>query len=60
MDFLPLLSEQYDLVIPTEFYTGDLLQPLLDLTKSDEFKSAVAALGGYDTAMMGHVVAELG
>ena len=60
VDFLPLLSEQYDLVIPTEFYTGDLLKPLLELVRSDEFKSAVDALGGYDTTMMGHVVAELG
>jgi putative molybdopterin biosynthesis protein len=60
VDFLPLLSEQYDLVIPTEFYTGDLLMPLLELVRSDEFKSAVDTLGGYDTTMMGHVVAELG
>jgi putative molybdopterin biosynthesis protein len=29
MDFVPLLSEQYDLVIPQEYYHSDLLQPLL-------------------------------
>lgn len=59
VDFLPLLSEQYDLVIPREFYTSDLLQPFLELVRSDEFKSGVDALGGYDTSMMGKVVAEI-
>ena len=50
---------QYDLVMPLEFYSGDLLRPLLELVRSDEFRAAVDALGGYDTSMMGEVVAEI-
>ena len=30
MDFVPLQNEQYDLVIPREFYDSDLLQPAVD------------------------------
>ena len=59
MDFVPLLTEQYDLAIPTEFYESDLLQPLLSLIRSDEFEQEVQALGGYDTSQTGDVVAEL-
>ena len=34
MDFVPLRSEQYDLVIPREFYDSAALQPLLTLIRS--------------------------
>ena len=56
LDFVPLLNEQYDLVIPSQFYDGDLLCPLLGLIRSVEFKSEVDALGGYDTASTGEIV----
>ena len=59
LEFVPLLTEQYDLVIPREFYESDLLQPLLALIRSNEFKQEVEGLGGYDTSMMGQVTAEL-
>jgi putative molybdopterin biosynthesis protein len=59
MDFIPLQSEQYDLIIPKEFYHSDSLQPLLTLIRSDACKQQVAALGGYDVSAMGEVVAEL-
>ena len=59
LDFVPLLTEQYDLVIPLEFYEGDLLAPFLSLIRGDDFKKQVAELGGYDTANMGEIVAEL-
>jgi putative molybdopterin biosynthesis protein len=57
MDFVPLQSEQYDLVIPREFYDSDLLQPLLTLIRSATFQRQVEALGGYDVGSMGEVVA---
>ena len=58
-DFVPLLTEQYDLIIPREFYDSELLRPLLSLIRSDEFKREVEALGGYDVSTMGRVVAEV-
>ena len=60
LDFVPLLTEQYDLVIPAELYESDLLQPLLAVIREDDFALEVEALGGYDTSTMGHVVARVG
>jgi len=57
VDFLPITTEQYDLVIPSKFYESDLLQPLLAIVKSKEFMYEVEALGGYDTSTMGRIVA---
>jgi putative molybdopterin biosynthesis protein len=59
MDFIALRSEQYDLVIPREFYHSELFQPLLALIRSQAFQQQVAARGGYDVSTMGEVVAEL-
>ena len=60
LDFVPLLTEQYDLVIPKAYYESDLMQPLLSLIRSAEFQLEVDELGGYDTSMTGTVVAGLG
>ncbi len=57
LDFVPLLSEQYDLVIPSEHYDGDMLAPALSVIRGEEFRQAVNALGGYDVSTMGEVVA---
>jgi putative molybdopterin biosynthesis protein len=59
MDFVPLRSEQYDLVIPRAFYDSALLHPLLALIRSETLQRQVEALGGYDVSAMGQVVAEL-
>lgn len=59
VDFVPLMPEQYDLVVPREFYDSDLLRPIFELIRSDAFRGAVDALGGYDTSSTGRVVAEL-
>jgi putative molybdopterin biosynthesis protein len=59
-EFIPLANEQYDLAIPTDFYEGEALAPLLDLIRDDAFRQQVDALGGYDTSRMGEVVATLG
>jgi putative molybdopterin biosynthesis protein len=53
LDFVPLASEQYELVVPKDYYESALLQPLLDLLVDGRFKSAVDALPGYDTGPMG-------
>ena len=55
LEFVPLFEEQYDLVIPTEFYESDLLRPMLDMIRSAEFQREVEELGGYNTSQMGMV-----
>jgi putative molybdopterin biosynthesis protein len=60
LDFIPLFSERYDLVIPLEHYHSRLLEPLLETLADQRFRQAVAALPGYDPAPMGTILAELG
>ena len=59
LDFTPLFDEQYDLVIPAEFYENNLLAPMLDMIRSPEFQSEVQALGGYNISQMGALKAIL-
>ena len=59
LEFVPLLKERYDLVIPREHYDTDLLAPLLGIIRGEEFRREVDALGGYDTSEMGRVLHEL-
>ena len=60
LDFVPLLTEQYDLVIPQVHYESERLRPLLALLDDREFRQAVEDLGGYDVTRMGRVQAEIG
>ena len=55
LEFVPLFEEEYDLVIPTEFYESDLLRPMLDMIRSAEFQREVEELGGYNASQMGMV-----
>jgi len=61
LDFIPLLNERYDLVILKEYYESDLLAPLLEIIgdRASGFAGRVEALGGYGTAQMGQVLAEV-
>ena len=59
LEFVPLLNEEYDLVIPTEHYESGHLQPLLDLLAATDFRQAVDDMGGYDVSRMGELRAML-
>jgi putative molybdopterin biosynthesis protein len=56
LDFLPVVTEEYDLVIPDRFYSTRKIQVLLDIIQSRDFKEKVTALGGYDTGNTGQIV----
>ena len=53
LDFVPVTSEPYDLVLELGSLDDPLLAPFWELLSSEEFRSAVEALGGYDTREMG-------
>jgi putative molybdopterin biosynthesis protein len=59
LDFIHLYDEYYDLVIPTGFYEGPLLQPVLELANDVQFQQAVQGLPGYGVSRMGQIVAKL-
>jgi molybdate-binding protein/DNA-binding transcriptional regulator YhcF (GntR family) len=56
LDFVPLLRERYDLVIPEETWSRPPVRSMLTVIQSGEFQAAVQALGGYDVSEMGHEV----
>ena len=58
LDFIPVMDEHYDLIIPDEYYQSNLLLPMINLINSPDFRESVDALGGYDTRDMGKVIAE--
>jgi putative molybdopterin biosynthesis protein len=59
LDFVPVLKEQYDLVIPRVHYDSKLLEPVLAILQEAAFKADIEKLGGYDVSQMGHVIAQL-
>jgi len=59
LDFIPLLDERYDLVMPIQYYESDFLQPLLAILQDGSFRTDVESLGGYDASDMGQIVAKV-
>ena len=59
LDFVPVVTEQYDLVIPAEHFDTENIRALMDVVRSAEFQKRVASLGGYSTQCTGNIL-ELG
>lgn len=53
LDFIPLTSEPFDLVLLQETLESPAVAPLLALLSDTDFRVAVSELGGYDTGEMG-------
>lgn len=55
LDFLPIGIEQYDLVIPAQYWDHELVTALREVVSDPDFQAAVRALGGYSTDLTGRV-----
>jgi putative molybdopterin biosynthesis protein len=56
LDFIPVVTEQYDLIIPERHFDSANIQALLETIRSAAFKTRVAQLGGYSTSRTGQIV----
>ncbi len=56
LDFVPIVTEEYDLIIPDKFYQTSNVQQLLETINTNDFKQRVESLGGYSTKNTGKVV----
>jgi putative molybdopterin biosynthesis protein len=57
LDFIPVVTESYDLVIPERFFNTPNVQALLlETIGSDDFKKRVLALGGYGVENTGQMI----
>ena len=55
LDFILLATERYDLVIPSEKWELEAVQALKSWLDTDQAKTAINNLGGYDTTATGAV-----
>ncbi|HWF46297.1 MAG TPA: substrate-binding domain-containing protein [Bryobacteraceae bacterium] len=53
LDFVPLASERYDLVIPQRFLEMPAIASLLDVLQTAAFRRSLSGLGGYDVSVTG-------
>jgi putative molybdopterin biosynthesis protein len=56
LDFIPLLEERYDFIIPNDFLQDTRMVKILDIINSEKFKTQIIALGGYRTDDTGKVI----
>jgi putative molybdopterin biosynthesis protein len=56
LDFVPVVTEQYDLIIPEIHFGSERIRILLDIIRSKGFRKRVSALGGYHVERTGEVV----
>jgi len=56
LDFIPVVTEQYDLIIPEEYFETENIKILLETINTNEFKKSVKALGGYSTEKTGEII----
>ncbi|MEJ2099090.1 MAG: molybdopterin biosynthesis protein [Desulfobacterales bacterium] len=56
LEFVPVVTEQYDLAIPLEYFETAPIQILLEIINSQKFKQQVQALGGYSTEQTGKIL----
>jgi putative molybdopterin biosynthesis protein len=56
LDFIPIVTEQYDLIIPERFFDTENIQHLLATIRTPDFKERVEKLGGYHTERTGEIL----
>ena len=56
LDYIPVIRERLDLIIPRKFMSSNLVENLFKTVNSEAFKKEVEALGGYDTQLTGEII----
>jgi putative molybdopterin biosynthesis protein len=56
LDFLPVATEQYDIVIPEEYIDDEKIKALLEVLRGEDFKRSVLVLGGYGIEQTGQEI----
>lgn len=56
LDFVPLVWERFDLLVPQERFFSRAIDALLEVVGSKEFLGALESMGGYDTSSSGRIV----
>lgn len=57
LDFVPLVEERYDLLIPGELFHSPMIAAVIAVINSPHFRQTVEKMGGYSTRETGKMVA---
>jgi putative molybdopterin biosynthesis protein len=60
LDFLPIVQEQYDIIVPSSIVETPNIQTIIQTIRSEAFKERVTRLGGYDPSQSGQLWMEVG
>jgi putative molybdopterin biosynthesis protein len=60
LDFIPLATERFDLIIPSDIFNSGTVKALREVLNSEEFKSNMARMGGYEIHDTGKIMYERG
>jgi len=60
LDFITVVKEQYDLIIPSSQLENPNIRELIKTIKTDNFRKRVLALGGYNPEKSGELWKEIG
>ena len=58
LDFIPVSKERYDLVLPSIYFGDERIERVIETIRSDEFKTIVSQMGGYDVSRTGEELKE--
>lgn len=58
IDFIPLQTERYDLVIKKEDINKAPFQAAIEILRSQEFRMELEGIGGYDLTNLGKLITE--
>ena len=56
LDFLPICTEEYDLLIPERFWHSSVVRQLIRTLKSEAFRERIGAMGGYTLDRPGEII----
>lgn len=57
IDFIPLQTERYDLIIKKSDLNNPVYQSIISILQSDKFKNELEGIGGYDLRDLGKILA---
>lgn len=58
VDFVPLIKERYDLIIKKTVDNKELIELILSILQSNDYRKEMESIGGYDLTDMGKVLYE--
>ena len=57
IDFIPIQTERYDLIIKKSDLNNPIYQNIISILSSDKFKNELQGIGGYDLKDLGKIIA---